>query len=193
MPGKVQWPPHSHAPRARWLASSSSQQSALLPWVFVEWTHTVFERAARCTECVVWSACEEVGQQTMKAAGELLLIRRTPACTVVQTCGLRGDSSVGGRGDARVCAARRRGPSGAVLAMAKGGGRCGRTECRGRRGFISRVCAHPRKRKTVDHVPNWKRPAALSIWKRSGVGDGSSLVSKGGCASSPRDSVSNSS
>ena len=97
------------APRARWLPSSSSQQRALLPWVFVRWTHAAFEGAAHRTECVVGSAYVVVDQQTMNAADELLLIRRTPACTVVQTCGLRGDSSVGGRGDDRVCAARRRG------------------------------------------------------------------------------------
>jgi hypothetical protein len=110
------------APRARWLPSSSSQQRVLLPWVGVEWTHTVFERAARRTECVVWSACEVVEQQTMKAADKLLLIRRTPARTVLQTCGLRANSSVDGRGDARACAEWRRGASGVVLAMGEGRG-----------------------------------------------------------------------
>ena len=139
------------APRARWLASSSSQQRALLPWVFVEWTHTVFERAARRTECVVWSACEDVGQQTMEACRWVLLTRRTATSTAVQTCGLRGDSSVGGRGDARVCAARHRGPSGAALAMVKGevDGRSGHAAFRPRM-----LCRdHHTAKKRVDHVP----------------------------------------
>lgn len=50
------------APRARWVASSSSQQRALLPWVSVGQIGTTLERAARRTECVLWSACEVVEQ-----------------------------------------------------------------------------------------------------------------------------------
>ena len=133
------------APRARWLASSGSQQRALLPWVGVGQIETTFERAARRTECVVWSACEVAGQQTMEACRWVLLARRTATSTAVQTCGLRGGSSVGGRRDARACAARHRGPSGAVLAMGKRGrvavGRTG-----GTRFSPGAACA---KRKTM--------------------------------------------
>jgi hypothetical protein len=53
VPGQVPQGRDHMAPRARWVASSSSQQRALLPWVSVGQIGTTFERAARRTECVL--------------------------------------------------------------------------------------------------------------------------------------------
>ena len=76
--------PHSWTGCDECQGRSTASKRALLPWVFVEWTHTRFERAARRTECVVWSACAVVLEEEAKVLLPITNARRD-ALTVIQT------------------------------------------------------------------------------------------------------------